>query len=283
MRAFALIAAPLAWLLALVAAPLAILVAIAFAEASPGVPPFTWPFTWAGGWQGSGASFSQLVEDSFYAEAALRSARLATLTAGLCLVLAYPVALGIRRATPRRRGFLLALVVLPFLAGFLPRLAAWVGLLRDAGWINGVLLSLGLVEAPLPLLYTDASLLLGMVHSYLPFAVLPLYASLLRLDPTLEQAAAALGAAPATVFRTVVLPQSLPGAAAAFLLVFIPAAGEFVIPELLGPPEAQPLGRVLWGEFFQTRDWPLAAALACALLAALVPPILIFQRLGAQR
>jgi putrescine transport system permease protein len=256
------------------------LLAIAFATAAPGVPPFAWPFTRTGGWQGSGAGFALLFADSFYLEAGLRSLWLATRTAALCVLLAYPVALGIRAARPRRRPLLLALVMLPFLAGFLPRLAAWIGLLRDAGWVNGQLLALGIIEAPVPLLYTEASLLLGMVHAYLPFAVLPLHAALLRLDPAPEQAAAALGASPSVVFRTVTLPQSLPGAAAAFLLVFIPAAGEFVIPDLLGPAAAQPLGRVLWGEFVQTRDWPQAAALAVALLVALLPPILLFQRLA---
>ena len=161
--------------------------------------------------------------------------------------------------------------MLPFWTGFLPRLGAWIGLLRDGGWVNGVLMGLGLVEAPLPLLYTDGALLLGMVHAYLPFAVLPLVAALTRLDPSLEEAAADLGASPATAFRTVVLPLTLPGAAAGFLLVFIPAMGEVVIPELLGPPEARLVGRVLWDEFFRNRDWPLAAAVAVLLLARADP------------
>jgi putrescine transport system permease protein len=146
-----------------------------------------------------------------------------------------------------------------------------------------VLRGLGWIDAPLPLLYSDLALFLGMVHAYLPFAVLPLYASLARLDLTLEEAAADLGATPATVFRTITLPVVAPGALAAFLLVFIPAAGEYVIPELLGPPEALLVGRVLWQEFFQNRDWPVAAALAVALLAMLILPIRLFQRLEARR
>ena len=192
------------------------------------------------------------------------------------------MALGIARARPERRAALLALVLLPFWAGFLPRLGAWIGLLRDGGWVNGLLLGLGAIEAPLPLLYTEGALLLGMMHAYLPFAVLPLFASLARLDPAVEEAAADLGASPATAFRTVVLPLTLPGAAAGFLLVFIPAMGEVVIPELLGPPEARLVGRVLWDEFFRNRDWPLAAALAVLLLLVLIPPIRLFQRLEAR-
>jgi putrescine transport system permease protein len=277
---------PLAWLLLFVAAPVAILLAIALAEPAPGVPPFVPPLAWEGWlprWQGTGESLAALAEDDTYRRAVLRSLRVAGISAALCLLLAYPMALGILRvASPRRRTALLVAVMLPFWTGFLLRIGAWVGLLRDQGWINGVLQALGATEAPLRLLYSDLALHLGMVHSYLPFAVLPLYAALSRLDPALEEAAADLGARPAVAFLTVTLPLSLPGAAAGFLLVFIPAAGEFVIPELLGPPEAQLIGRVLWGEFFQNRDWPLAAALAVALLAALILPIRLFQRLEAR-
>jgi putrescine transport system permease protein len=282
MRRLAILLPPFAWLLLFVAAPAAILLGIALAEPDAGVPPFVPPLAWEGGWpawRGSGASLGTLTEDGWYAGAFLRSLRVAGLTGALCLVLAYPMALGIARARPSRRLPLLLLVLLPFWTGFLPRLGAWIGLLRDGGWINGVLTGLGLIEAPLPLLYSEGAMLLGMVHAYLPFAVLPLVASLLRLDPALEEAAADLGATPWTVFRSVTLPLSLPGAAAGFLLVFIPAAGEFVIPALLGPPEAGLVGRVLWDEFFQNRDWPLASALAVALLLALILPIRLFQRL----
>lgn len=281
-----ILAPPLLWLALFVAAPLAILGAIALSEPAAGIPPFASPLAWDGGWprwQGTLASLAALVEDPLYAEAALRALRVAAVTGALCLAIAYPMALCIARARPERRPLLLVLVLLPFWTGFLLRMSAWIGLLRDEGWINGVLQGLGLTQAPLPLLYSEAALMLGMVHSYLPFAVLPLFATLSRLDPALEEAAAALGARPAMAFWTVTLPLSLPGAAAGFLLAFIPAAGEFVIPELLGPPEAQLVGRVLWAEFFQNRDWPLAAALALALLAVLVVPILLFQRLEVRR
>jgi putrescine transport system permease protein len=271
------------WLAAFVAVPLLVVVALSVSQPGAGVPPFVLPYSWAGGWQPNWEPFALLVADGYYLGAFGQSLWVAGVTAALCLLLGFPRALGIARAAPRWRGPLLLAVLLPFWTGFLPRIGAWTGLLRDEGWVNGVLRARGWIEAPLPLLYSDTALFLGMVHAYLPFAVLPLYASLARLDPALEQAAADLGARPATVFRTVTLPLAWPGALAAFLLVFIPAAGEYVIPELLGPPDALLVGRALWQEFFQNRDWPTAAALAVALLAVLILPIRWFQRLEARR
>lgn len=270
----AVLAPAWAWLLLFVAAPAGILAAIAFAEADPGIPPFRLAL--------SGIGFATLAEDTYYLEAFGTALRVAGITGGLCLVLGYPMAMAIARARPGRRVLLLALLMLPFWTGFLLRVGAWIGLLRDQGWINGVLMALGLTEAPLHLLYTEGAMLAGMVHAYLPFAVLPLFAALVRLDPTLVEAAEDLGARPAVAFLTVTLPATAPAAVAAFLLVFIPAAGEFVIPELMGPPEAQLVGRVLWQEFFQNRDWPVAAALAVALLVLLLAPIRLFQRLEAR-
>lgn len=274
MRRALLLAPAWAWLVLFVAAPAGILLAIALAEPDAGLPPFR--LAW------SAQGFATLAADAFYLEAFLSALRVAALTATLCLLLAYPMAMAIARAAPRRRLVLLALVMLPFWTGFLLRVGAWIGLLRDEGWINGMLRRLGLIEVPLPMLYTEGAMLIGMVHAYLPFAVLPLFAGLLRLDHSLVEAAEDLGARPFTAFRTVTLPATLPAAVAAFLLVFIPAAGEFVIPELMGPPEAQLVGRVLWQEFFQSRDWPVAAALAVALLALLILPIRLFQRMEAR-
>jgi putrescine transport system permease protein len=274
MRRALLLAPAWAWLLVFVAAPAGILAAIALAEADDGVPPFRLAL--------SSAGFATLVADTYYLDALLAALRVAAITALLCLLVAYPMAMGIARAAPRRRVLLLALLMLPFWTGFLLRVGAWIGLLRDEGWINGVLRAAGIIEAPLPLLYTEGAMLAGMVHAYLPFAVLPLFAALLRLDPALAEAAADLGARPPTVFLTVTLPATAPAAVAAFLLVFIPAAGEYVIPELMGPPEAQLVGRVLWQEFFQNRDWPVAAALAVVLLVLLLAPIRLFQRLEAR-
>jgi putrescine transport system permease protein len=281
-----LLALPLGWLLLLVLAPVLILLWIALATVGGGVPPFDSPLAWQDGalvWRGSGESVLTLIEDDFYARALLRSVTVAFISASLALLLAYPMALGIAEARPRWRPALLLLVMLPIWTGLLPRLGAWIGLLRDGGWVNHWLLALGLVREPARLLYTDFALYAGMVHSYLPFAVLPLAVALMRRDRRVEAAAADLGATPARVFLTVTLPLSLPAAAASFLLVFIPAAGEFVVPELLGPPDDPLLGRVIWSEFFQNRDWPLAAALSLGLLAVLLVPIRLFQRLGAAR
>ena len=264
------------WLALLVAAPLVLVGIMALSWQAEGVPPYAPP------WAGEGTNpenLRLLAEDPHYRDALAQSLVTAGGTALLCLLLAAPMGIAIARAG-RWREALLGAVLLPFWTGFLIRIGAWIGLLRDEGWINTLLRGLGLTDQPLPLLYSDGAMLLGMVHAYLPFAVLPVFAAATRLDPVLEQAAADLGATPGRAFLTVTLPQLLPSLAAAFLLVFIPAAGEYVIPELLGPPDATLVGRVLFQEFFQNRDWPVAAALAVALLALLLLPIILFQRLG---
>ncbi|WP_235924558.1 ABC transporter permease [Roseomonas harenae] len=264
------------WLALLVAAPLALVGLMALSWQAEGVPPYAPP------WAGAGINpdnLRLLAEDPYYRDALLQSLAVAGATAALCLLLAVPMGIAIARAG-RWREVLLATVLLPFWTGFLIRIGAWIGLLRDEGWINSLLRALGWTDQPLPLLYTDGAMLLGMVHAYLPFAVLPVFAAATRLDPLLEQAAEDLGATPRRAFLSITLPQLLPSLAAAFLLVFIPAAGEYVIPELLGPPDATLVGRVLFQEFFQSRDWPVASALAVALLALLIGPIILFQRLG---
>jgi putrescine transport system permease protein len=272
---------PSLWMAAFFLAPFAILLSIGFGESVEGLPPYVPPLRHGpDGWAfvPNTDNFALLVEDGFYAEALLRSLRVAALTALLCLLLGYPMALAIARAPEGWRNPLLLAVMLPFWTSFLLRVTAWIGILQDQGWLNAALLALGLITEPIPLLYTDFALLLGMTYGYLPFAVLPLYASLSKQDPALLEAAADLGATPLSAFLRITLPLSLPGVLAGFLLVFIPAVGEFVIPELLGGPSAQLLGRVVWTEFFQNRDWPLAAALAITLLALLVLPIALFQR-----
>jgi putrescine transport system permease protein len=273
---FALRLIPGFWLALLVAAPLALVGLMALSWQAEGVPPYAPP------WAGEGINpdnLRLLAEDPFYRDALLQSLAVAGATAAFCLLLAVPMGIAIARAG-RWREVLLATVLLPFWTGFLIRIGAWIGLLRDEGWINSLLRALGWTDQPLPLLYTDGAMLLGMVHAYLPFAVLPVFAAATRLDPLLEQAAEDLGATPGRAFLSITLPQLLPSLAAAFLLVFIPAAGEYVIPELLGPPDATLVGRVLFQEFFQSRDWPVASALAVALLALLIGPIILFQRLG---
>jgi putrescine transport system permease protein len=201
---------------------------------------------------------------------------MAAAAAGLCLLLGYPMALAISRS-PHRRGLLLA-VMLPFWSGVLLRLVAWIGLLRDEGLVNALLLRLGLIGEPLKLLHSDGAMLLGLVSCYLPFLILPLEARLVAADRRLEDAAADLGAGPWRRFRRVTLPLSLPGVRAGLALVFVPVCGEYVIPELLGAPSSLTMGRVIWDEFFQAGDWPQAAALAVALLVLLLAPALLLRR-----
>ena len=279
-RRRAVLALPWAWLALFLVLPLAIVLGISFSEAADGIPPYTALLAWAHGpvLQASGANYALLASDPLYAEAAWRSVVLAGGSSASCLLIGYPMALAIARSAEGRRPLLLCLVVLPFWTGFLLRVTAWIGLLRDQGWINGALLWAGLIRAPLHLLYTPFATYLGITYCYLPFLVLPLYARLTRADPALEEAAADLGAAPWRVFLRVSLPQSLPGVVAGVVLVFIPAVGEYVIPELLGGPSAQTIGRVLWTEFFDNHDWPMASAVAVGLLAVLLVPAVVLQR-----
>lgn len=261
-----MLALPWAWLALFLLLPLAVLLAIALAEPAEGIPPFTPAL--------DPAAFAALA-DPYYLDAFLLSLRLAAISTLACLLIGYPMALAIARAAERRRALLLTLVVLPFWTGFLLRITAWIGLLRDDGWIAVAVRAFGL---PAPrLLYTDFAVYLGITYAYLPFMVLPLYARLSRRDPALEEAAADLGAPPWRAFLGVTLPLSLPGVWAGAILVFIPAMGEYVIPELLGGPGAQTVGRALWTEFFINHDWPAAAALAAVLLVALILPAAIWQ------
>ena len=265
-----------AWLLAFIAMPAAIVIALSFSQSAASVPPYDPLLTWDG-WAPTlhllGENYAALLADGFYLDAALQSLLVASVSSLLCLLIGYPMALAIARAPERWRSLLLLLVMLPFWTGFLLRIVAWIGLLGDAGWINGALLALGVIGAPLHMLYTRFAMYVAIVYCYLPFMVLPLYARLSKLDPALEEAAADLGASPPCVFLTVTLPLSLPGIAAGLALVFMPAVGEYVIPELLGGPAAQTVGRALWNEFFANHDWPMAAALANALLIGLLLPL----------
>ena len=226
----------------------------------------------------STANFAYLIDDPFYRNAYLKSVKTALMSTLIALLIGYPMAYGIARATPTWRNTLLMLVVLPFWTSFLIRVYAWKVLLQGNGPINALLMYLGVVDKPVQMLYTDFAIYLGIVYSYLPFMVLPLYAALERLDLTLNEAAADLGASPWRVFAQVTLPLSVPGIIAGCGLVFIPAVGEFVIPEMLGGPDAAMIGRVLWNEFFANRDWPVASAVAIAMLLFLVIPIMLFQR-----
>jgi putrescine transport system permease protein len=240
----------------------------------------------AAGWQGvrdfvAGLSFDNyklLGTDWLYLTSYLRSLSIAALSTFILLVVGYPIAYGIARA-PRRLQFLLvAAVFLPFLTAFLIRIYAWINILQREGLLNDLLLALGIVQEPVVWLATDTAIILGIVYSYLPFMVLPLYASLEKMDESLLEAAADLGCPAWKAFWLITLPLSLPGIFAGALLCFIPIAGEFVIPDLLGASDALMIGQTLWMEFFQNKDWPVASAVAVLLLLLLLP-ILIYQHL----
>lgn len=279
-----MLAGPWIWGALFFLLPLAIILKISLAQTEVGVPPYTPLFTHdAGGLtlQGSLSNYRDALSDPFYFGAYLGSLKIAAIATVLALLLGYPMAYAIATAPRHRRGMLLLLVALPFWTSLLVRIYAWMGLLRPGGVINGVLAYVGLIDAPLHLINTTGAVCLGMVYAYLPFMVLPLYARLERLDPALREAASDLGAKPWRVFLSVTLPLSLPGIIAGALLVFIPCVGEFVIPDLLGGPDTVMIGKVLWSEFFSSRDWPLSAALTVIMIAVLVIPIVILQRLTA--
>jgi putrescine transport system permease protein len=259
------LAVPWTWLLVFLILPALIVLKIALSYPADSVPPYA---PMLPGPHVSTDSFLLILFDPLYRDALLLSLKVAGLSTAVCLLAGYPMALAIARSSERWRSLLLLLVMLPFWTGFLMRINAWIGLLQDNGWINTIAVALGL--SPLRLLYTDTALYIGMVYTYLPFMVLPLYTRLTQLDMSLLDAAADLGASPWRVFLSITLPLSLPGVWAGLLLVFIPAAGEYVIPELLGGPQAQLIGRVLWQEFFNNRDWPTASASACTLIVLLL-------------
>jgi putrescine transport system permease protein len=221
-------------------------------------------------------------QDALYLDAFLYSLKVAAVSTVFCLLLAYPMAYGIARASSSWRNTLLLLVVLPFWTSFLVRVYAWIGLLRNNGLINNILMGLGIVDEPIVMMQTDFAMYIGIVYSYLPFMILPLYTNLQKHDITLLEAATDLGATPVRAFLRITLPLSMPGIIAGSMLVFIPAVGEFVIPRLLGGTDSLMIGRVLWDEFFTARSWPRASAVAVLLLLVLVLPIMIFQRYQAR-
>lgn len=277
----AVIAVPYVWLLLFFLVPFIIVLKISLAEVVIAKPPFTPLIEWV---EDSNialnvnfGNFLFLFEDDLYWIAYLNSVKIALVSTLFCLLIGYPMAYGIARASRAWRGVLLLLVILPFWTSFLLRVYAWVGILKNNGIINNFLIGLGIIDQPLPLLHNDFSVYVGIVYSYLPFMILPLYANLEKLDGTLLEAAADLGCRPVKAFFSVTLPLSIPGIIAGSLLVFIPAVGEFVIPALLGGADTLMIGRVLWDEFFSNRDWPVASAVAIAILLLLVVPMMIYQ------
>lgn len=276
------IAVPYLWLLVFFLIPFLFVFKISFSDPIIGQPPFTPLFDWSkdalGIFLGTLDNYRYLTEDNLYWISYLKSAKIATISTFLCLLLGYPMAYGIARAGTTARNLLLLLVILPFWTSFLLRVYAWMGMLSTHGIINNLLIWIGLIDQPLKMLYTDFAVYLAIVYTYLPFMILPLYANLEKLDLSLHEAAADLGSRPLQVFRDITIPMSMPGIIAGCLLVFIPALGEFVIPSLLGGLDSLMIGRTLYDEFFQNRDWPLASAVATVLLFILVIPIMIFQK-----
>jgi putrescine transport system permease protein len=272
------IATPYLWLLLFFLVPFAIILKISLADPVIAQPPFTPAIDDTGRLSITLDNFTFLLSDKLYAVTYLRSLSIAAIATLLCLALGFPMALGIARARDEVRSLLLLLIVLPFWISFLLRVYAWMGLMNNHGVINNLLLALGIIDAPLQLMYTDFAVFVGLTYSYLPFMILPLYATLERMDPDLVEAAEDLGASPTRAFWDVTWPLARPGVIAGCLLVFIPAIGEYVIPYLLGGPDALLIGRVLFDEFFVNRDWPLASAVAVVLLLLLVIPIVILQR-----
>jgi putrescine transport system permease protein len=276
-----LIGAPFLWLSVFFLLPLLIVLKISLAVSTVGIPPYTPLITTAGGveFHATLANFALIAGDDLYLRAYLGSLGNAGLATALCLLIGYPAAYTIARWQGPRRQLLLFLVMLPFWTSFLIRVYAWIAILEPNGLLNQALTALKVISAPLPLLNNQFSVELGLVYSYLPFMILPLYGSLSALDQSLAEAAADLGARPLQTFLRVTLPLTLPGIAAGSLLVLIPATGEFVIPDLLGGPDTLMIGKVLWDEFFNNRDWPVAAAVAVVLVVALALPLLVAQRL----
>ena len=278
---------PYLWLLALFLVPFVIVLKISFSQTVMALPPYRPVLDLAAGWTGlkdfaahlTTDAYALLGSDDLYLRSYLKSLEVAGLSTALLLAIGYPIAYGIVRSPRALQPLLVMLVVLPFWTSFLIRVYAWMNILQRDGLLNDVLMRLQLIDAPRVWLSTDTAVYIGLVYSYLPFMVLPLYAVLEKLDPTLLEAAADLGCTRLRAFWRVTFPLSLPGVAAGALLCFIPITGEFVIPDLLGGSRTLMIGQTLWTEFFSNRDWPVASAIAVALLVLLLVPILFYERL----
>lgn len=272
---------PFFWLLFFFLAPFFIVAKISLAELAIASPPFTSLIEWTD----DGIVTIRLVfdnfiyiwEDSLYFDTYVNSLKISVTSTILCLLFGYPIAYAIVRSGPVAKPLLLFAIILPFWTSFLLRVYAWMGLLADQGTINNLLIALGLIDEPIRMLYTEFAVYIGIVYTYMPFMILPLYANMEKLDNSLNEAAADLGSRPTNTFFKITLPLTIPGIVAGSLLVFIPATGEYVIPDLLGGGNVQMIGRVLYNEFSRNSDWPVAAAVAIVLLFILVLPIMVFQ------
>jgi putrescine transport system permease protein len=284
------IAIPYAWLLVLFLVPFFIVFKISLSETAIAMPPYSPAFSFAHGFAGFWEQVKQLgfdnyiwlTEDNLYLLSYLSSVKIAAISTLLTLILGYPIAYGIARAPSAIRPTLLMMVILPFWTSFLIRVYAWIGILKPEGLLNQFLISLNVIDDPLIIINTTTAVYIGIVYSYLPFMVLPLYATLEKMDHSLVEAAEDLGCTPISAFWKITFRLSLPGIVAGCLLVFIPAVGEFVIPDLLGGSQTLMIGKTLWKEFFENRDWPVASAVAIILLLILVVPIVYFQQAQAR-
>ena len=272
------IAAPYLWLFLFFLLPFAIILKISFSDPVIALPPFTPLIDESGNLDASLDNYAFVLTDKLYVVTYLKSVLMAALATLLCLLLGFPMAYAIARSAPGTRSILLLLIILPFWISFLLRVYAWMGLMNNYGVINNLLMWLGAIEQPIQMMYTDFAIYVGLVYSYLPFMILPLYATLERMDLNFIEAAQDLGATPFRAFRDITWPLARPGVIAGSLLVFIPAVGEYVIPYLLGGPGSLMIGRVLFDTFFVDRDWPLSSSVAVILLVLVVVPIVLLQR-----
>ena len=272
---------PFLWLFLFFALPFFIVLKISFAEADVAIPPYTEIYTYVEQKLQvvlNLANYSLLAGDELYIAAYLGSLKMAFFSTLLCLLIGYPMAYAIANARKEMQTVLVLLIMMPTWTAILIRVYAWMGILSNNGLLNGFLMSMGLISEPLQILNTNIAVYIGVVYSYLPFMILPLYANLVKHDQSLLEAASDLGSSTFNSFWKITVPLSKNGIIAGCMLVFIPVVGEFVIPELLGGPETLMIGKVLWQEFFNNRDWPVASALAVVMLAILIVPIILFNR-----
>jgi putrescine transport system permease protein len=275
------IGVPFLWLFLFFALPFLIVIKISFAEADVAIPPYTEIFTYAEQKLDvvlNFANYALLTGDDLYISAYLGSLKMAFFSTLLCLLIGYPMAYGISIARKDMQTVLLLLIMMPTWTAILIRVYAWMGILSNNGLLNAFLMWLGLINEPLQILNTNLAVYIGVVYSYLPFMILPLYANLVKHDQSLLEAASDLGSSTFNSFWKITVPLSKNGIIAGCMLVFIPVVGEFVIPELLGGPETLMIGKVLWQEFFNNRDWPVASSLAVVMLLILIVPIILFNR-----
>jgi len=271
---------PYLWLALVLWVPFFLVLKISFAELQFGIPPYT-PLA---EFKDEAVQLSLhlrgyvlLFTDSLYVATYLNSVKMAAITTLCCILIGYPIAYYIARSAPALRNLLLLAVILPFWTSLLLRVYAWVGILRNDGLLNKLLMSLGLISSPLEIYRTDLAVYIGLVYAYLPFFILPLYANLVKMDLRLLEAAYDLGARPWQAFWRITVPLSRPGVIAGAMLVFIPSVGEYVIPEMLGGADTLMMGRVMWNEFFNNTDWPMASAVTCVMVLLLLVPLALFQ------